>query len=151
MRQRELQAIEEPAIETGDLGLTITSKRIGGANTGCNLIFPTPLQIYMSSVESRNLFVFQANSQIQGQPARRLPFILEEDCIGRVGRLTAGAKLIINATSNDGYACGKAGRQRIKTTTSRALNAPLDINEFAIKPIQALAVIQVGTSLTTVF
>ena len=105
----------------------------------------------MSCVESRNLFLFDANSQIQRQPACRLPFILEEDRIRRVGRLTTGCKLIIKTAANNGYTRSKTCRQWIKTTTCRTWNRELDINEMAINTSYAYAVVQIRTSLTTLW
>src|SRR6185503_8737614 len=82
--QRELQAIEEPAIEARDLRFAVRRKRIGGANTRSQLVFPVPLEIDVGSVESRNLLFFHAQTQVQRQPAGRLPFILEEDGVSQV-------------------------------------------------------------------
>src|SRR6266550_4865719 len=82
LRQRELQAIKEPAIETRNFGLTITGQCVGSTDTRANLVFPAPFKVDVILVKGGNCLLFQAKAQIQSQAAGGLPFILKEEGVG---------------------------------------------------------------------
>src|SRR4051794_19849326 len=126
----KLQPVKEFSVTSEDLGIAVSENVVRKAKSGSNLVTPTELESCRKLVVRRNIFFFNTNSQIKGQPFERLILVLNVNCLVQIAA-TAHLSEALKHTASD-----RIWIRRRRTILQRRTREGL---AHAIDPILAVA------------